>query len=120
MGQTDAHFGKQGWREYMIVVETGAVGRCDSGRFKTSVCRPTKERAEEWRLVRGRILVAETAAQVVLLSHRVVRLNVVADGIFAEREIRRKIVGRCACSVRSRREICFGISGEGVQILQGG
>ena len=39
MGQTDARFGKQRWREDMIVVETGAVGRCDSGRFKSSACR---------------------------------------------------------------------------------
>ena len=36
MGQTDARLGKQGWREDVIVVEAGAIGRTDSGRFKSS------------------------------------------------------------------------------------
>src|ERR1700679_2130122 len=104
----------------MIVIEAGAVGRCDSGRFKSSASGPSQERAEERSLERGCVLMTETAAQMVLGRHRVIRLDVVADGIFTEWQVRRKIVGRCAINVSRRRQIRFGVSRKGLQVLQNG
>ena len=68
MGQADARFGKQGGREDVVVVEAGAVGRCDTGGFKSAASGAAQERAEERRLVGGRVLMAEAPAQVVLLA----------------------------------------------------
>ena len=120
MGQTDTRLGEQGRREDVIVVDAGAIGCRSSGGFKASVCGATKERAEERRLECVDVLMAETAAQVVLLSDRVVRLDVVADGIFVERKVLRKIVARCAGDVRRRRKILRGIPCQRVQVLQNG
>ena len=118
MGQARAGFGKQCRRKYVIVVETGAVGRCCSGSFKATAGGSAQEGAEQRCLECGRSLVAEPAAQVIFLSDREVQLNVIANGVFTERQVRREVIGRCAGDVLCRGKIRCGISGELVDVLQ--
>ena len=87
MGQAGARFGNQGGRKGMVVIEAGAIGCRDSGRFKSTASGPPEERTKERRLVRGCVLMAETAAQMILVRHRVIRLDVVAGGVFTERQV---------------------------------
>ena len=99
MCDANARFGKKRWREHVIVIEAGTVRRGDSGRFKSAASGAPEKRSEKWGLIGGRVLMAEAPCQMVLLIHRVVRLDVVADGIFTEWKVLRKIVGRRAGNV---------------------
>src|ERR1700684_1221250 len=115
MRQADARFGKQGWREHVIVIESGTIRSGYSGRFKSAASGASEESSEKWSLVGSGVLMAETPRQMGLLTDRVVRLDVVADGIFTEWQVLRKIVGRCAINVSRRRQIRFGVSRKGIQ-----
>ena len=120
MGHAKTRFSEQGGREDVIVVRACAICRCGSGRFKATVCGASEERTEQRRLVSVDVLMAETAAQVILLSDRVIRLDVVAGGVFVERKVLRKIIAECAGDVCCRRKILCGISRQGIQVLQNG
>ncbi len=93
MRDAEARFGEELGREDVVVVDAGAVGARDAGRLKAAARRAAQERAEERRLEGVGRLVAEASAEVVLLRDGVVRLDVVADGVFAEGQILREVVG---------------------------
>ena len=50
----------------------------------------------------------------------IVRLDVVADGVLAEGQVLREVVGRCAGDVGRRGQILRGVSRNGIDILQNG
>ena len=101
----------------MIIIDTGAIRRRHTCSFEPSACGAPEERAKERRLIGIRRLMAEPAAEVALLRKRVVGLDIVADRVFAEWRILRKVVGSPACNIGSRREVRLGASCKAVQLL---
>ncbi len=102
----------------MVVISAGAVGCGDSGGFKASSCGSTQERSKGGRLEGIGGLVREAAAEMVFRRDGVVGLDVVADGVFAEGQVLREVVGRGAGDVGGGGEIDGGVSGLRVNHLQ--
>src|SRR5277367_4206622 len=95
MGNADAPLGEQGGREHVVVVEAGAVGCRGTGSLKaTAARRATEEGAKDRRLEGVDLLMAEAAAQVVLLGNGVVRLDVVAPRVLVKGQIGLEVVRR--------------------------
>ena len=110
VGNTDAPLGKQGGRENVVVVAAGAVGcRGTSGLKATAARRATEERTEERRLVGIGRLMAEAAAQMVLLGNGVVGLDVVAPHVLVEGQVGREVVRRGSRDVVRVSQVILGV-----------
>src|SRR5271170_3727523 len=103
MGNANAPFGEQGGGEDVLVVAAGTVGVLDTGGLKaTAARRATEEGAEDRRLEGIDLLMAEAAAQMVLLGNGVVGLDVVAPRVLVEGQVGREVVGRGSGDVLGR------------------
>src|SRR3984957_18679049 len=118
MGNADAHVGKQGGRKDVVVVEAGAVGGGGAGGLKATAGRATEERAEDRRLEGVDRLMAEAAAQVVLLGNGVVGLDVVVPEVLVEGQVGGVVVGRGSGDVLGGVQVFLGIASEGIQTLE--
>src|SRR5277367_6182337 len=95
MGNADAPLGEQGGREHVVVVEAGAVGCRGTGSLKATAARRATEEGAEDRCLEGvDLLMAEAAAQVVLLGNGVVGFDVVAVRVLMEGQVGREVIGR--------------------------
>ncbi len=73
----------------MVIIAAGAVRVRSACRLKAAACGTAKERAEQRCLKSSDPLMAEAVAQVILLRRdAVIELQVVAVGVFAERQVR--------------------------------
>src|ERR1700678_993845 len=118
MGNADAPLGEQGGREDVVVVAARAVGCRSTGSLKATAARgAAQERAEDRRLVGVDQLMAEAAAQVVLLGNGVVRLDVVAPHVLVEGQVGREVVRRGSGNVLGGSEV-GGVASEPIQLLE--
>src|SRR6201999_3640001 len=78
MGHAHPGFGDQSWREGVIEVDAGRVRGGDTGGLKATASRTAEEGAKARRLEGIYVLVAEAIAEVALLRHRIVGLDVIA------------------------------------------
>jgi len=113
VGYADADLGEEGGGEDMVVVEAGAVGGCFACGFEAAASRAAEEGAKERGLIGGGGLMAEAAAEMILLGDGVVGLDVVADGVFAEGRVLREVVGGFAGDIGGGGEIGGGVAGKG-------
>src|ERR1700722_15019505 len=119
MGNTDAPLGEQGGREEVVVVAAGAVGCRGTGGLKAAAARrATEERTEDRRLEGVDRLMAEAAAQVVLLGNGVVGLDVVVPSVLVEGQVGGVVVGRGSGNVLGGVQVFLGIASEGIQTLE--
>ena len=84
MGKTNTHFSKECRREYVIVVQAGAVGLLISRALKAASLRSAQKGSEGSRLEGDNALPAVTAAEMVLFVQRVIALAVEAVGGLGE------------------------------------
>ena len=119
MGNADAPFGEQGGREDVVVVAARAVGCRGTGSLKATAARgAAEEGTEDRRLVGVDQLMAEAAAQVVLLGNGVVRLDVVAPHVLVEGQVGREVVRRGPGDVLGGGEVGLGVASERIQLRE--
>src|SRR5439155_18464888 len=106
-GHTNAELGNESIREKTIVVETNAIRVLDAGALKVALCGPAR-RTENGRLENGWTLVAESAAQAVLVGQVGVHLHINEICIFVERQQSKVVVGVAGggWSRQERHELC--------------
>ena len=102
-GHTNAKLGNESIRKKAIVVETNAIRVLHAGAFKIALCGPAPQ-TENRRLENGRTLVAESAAQAILIGQVGVHLGINEIRIFMERQQSKVVVGIAGgCGSRQER-----------------
>src|SRR5271156_2420989 len=119
MGYTNAPLGEQGGGEDVLVVAAGTVGCRDTGGLKATAARRATEEGAEDRCLEGvDLLMAEAAAQVVLLGNGVVGFDVVAVRVLMEGQVGREVIGRGSGDVLGGGKVGRGIASERIQPLE--